>query len=192
MKSYKAPDKKAPRFRLNRHTLTTEDVFDKFRKKYPDYNHYTNKQLVEFIDKFHEKLYLGVVENRDGIELPERLGHIFIGTCKPKKGVNPNRRLSIVYGKEVRNTNFETDNFMAKIFYTNYINRYLFADGDIWKMTATREFKKKVGSTYPKKWKMYHIIDNLQLISDLYNRKKNKLYIQELNVLPETYNEFEL
>lgn len=192
MKKYKAPDKKAPRFRVGRYTLTTEAVFDKFRIQHPEYREYTNKQLVEIIDTYHEHMWNEVVNYRDGVELPEKLGHVFIGTCKPKKGSNPDRKLSIEHKQEISHRNFPSDNFLAKIFYTNFLNKYLFADREIWEFRAVREFKKKVATSYPEKWKMYHIIDNFKYISDLYNEKKLLNYLKSKDFIPEGYNEFAL
>lgn len=189
---YKAPDINAPRFRVSRHTLTTDEFFSKFRKDHPKYSSYTNKDLIKIIETFHSNLWMGVINNRDGVELPEKIGHIFIGTCKPKKSSNPDRVKSIVYGKQIKHTNFPSDNFLAKIFYTNYIKRYLFENRDLWKIQPVREFKREVAKNYPEKWKMYHIIDNFKFISDLYQKKVTKNYMQEKNTVSNTYNEFEL
>lgn len=147
---YKTPDIKAPRHRLSRHTLTTNEFFTKFRTNHPQYSQYTNKELVKVVETFHNNLWLGAINNRDGIELPEKIGHIFIGTCKPKKSPNPDRVKSAAYGREVKHQNFQSDNYLAKIFYTNFANGYLFENRDLWKFKPVREFKREVANNLPK------------------------------------------
>ena len=51
--------------------------------------------------------YGGSNKNRDGVELPDSLGYIFIGTCPAAKTVNTNYALSKEYGKVLQNKNWK-------------------------------------------------------------------------------------
>ena len=86
--------------------------------------------------------------NRDGVELPDSLGYLFIGTCPPAKGVNTDYSLSKEYGKVLQNKNWETDGNIGKIFYTNYSTKYRFKNRELWQFTAVRNFKRSVAKKY--------------------------------------------
>ena len=90
------------------------------------------------------RIWKEVIENRDGVELPDSLGYIFIGTCPAAKSVNIDYALSKKYGKVLQNKNWETDGKIAKIFYTNYSTKYRFKNRELWQFTAVRQFKKAV------------------------------------------------
>ena len=121
---------------------------------------------------FNERIWKEVIENRDGVELPDSLGYIFIGTCPAAKSVNTDYALSKKYGKVLQNKNWETDGKVAKIFYTNYSTKYRFKNRELWQFTAVRQFKRAVAKSYPKKWTKYIRMENKKRVADMY--KKNK------------------
>ena len=47
-----------------------------------------NNKFKKIINLFNERIWKEVIENRDGVELPDSLGYIFIGTCPAAKSVN--------------------------------------------------------------------------------------------------------
>ena len=64
---------------------------------------------------------------------------------------------------------------------------------ELWKFTATREFKRAVAFSYPKEWTKYIVMRNKIRVTDLYKKecaseKEKKENIKAL----ENYNEFEL
>jgi hypothetical protein len=128
------------------------------------------------------------------VELPEQLGYLFIGTC-PRKTQKENIDFakSMELGVKVTNKNWESDNYLAKIFYTNYETKYSFRNHEMWGFTAVRDFKRTVAKTYPKEWKKYLIIDNLFRISKLFRRQKiDILKKEETEDLLVYYDEFNL
>ena len=190
---YKKPDLNAPRFRPKKLNLTNADVHRQFLEKNPRLSSVTAQQFKEIIKAFNGEIWKTVVATRDGVELPEQLGYIFIGTCPRKNGDNPDHAKSQLYGVKVQNQNWESDQYVAKIFYTNFETKYRFRHHDLWGFTGVRDFKRTVARTYPQEWKKYVMVDNLVKVSLLFRKHKFKdLQKQETAKLLEEYDEFNL
>ena len=133
------------------------------------------------------------IDTRDGVELPEQLGYIFIGSCPRKKGENTNYRKSAEYGVKIQNQNWESDQYTAKIFYTNFETKYRFKHHEMWGFTGVRDFKRTVAQTYPIEWKKYVQVDNLVKVSLLFRKQRFKDFKKhETARLLEEYDEFNL
>ena len=184
--NFKKPDLKAPRFRFKRKAFLNKEVIAEFKEKFPMYKNIDNDILKKIVKKFNENLWQGVIEYRDGVELPSSLGFIFIGTCPPRKTLNTNYALSAQYGKVLQNQNWETDGKMAKIFYTNYTTKYRFKNRGLWGFVACREFKRNVAKEYPKNWTKYSVMKDKYRVAYLYEPKEN------INKELKDYNEFEI
>jgi len=182
--NFKKPDVKAPRFRFKRKAFLNKEVIAEFKEKFPMYKNIDNDILKKIIKKFNENLWEGVIEYRDGVELPSSLGFIFIGTCPPRKTLNTNYALSAQYGKVLQNQNWETDGNVGKIFYTNWSSKYRFKNRELWRFEAVRKFKRSVAKTYPKNWNRYVFMKNKFKVTQLYNPKED--------VDLSNYNEFEI
>lgn len=193
LEEYKKPDLNAPRYRPNCLNLLNRETFKKFLEKYPEYKDRDYKEFEENISTFNETLWKTVIEHRDGVELPESLGNIFIGTCWKKKRQNIDFNKSAKYGKVITNHNLATDGKLAKIFYTNYNNKYRFTNRVMWMFKGTRDFKRELGAVYPQEWKKYREIDPNLKINKLYKRRLNrdKMVAKDAKML-EYYNEFDM
>jgi hypothetical protein len=194
MINFKKPDLKAPRFRANSPGILGAKFYIDFRKKFPEYKNIPNCKIRDIIYEYNGQLWNGVIEHRDGIELPQGLGNMFIGTCS-----SPKIRYNSDFGSSVKNNiltrikNYESAGFLAKIFYTNYASKYGFPFREFWEFKGTRDFTRKVSSTYIINWKKYIVVENTLLISKLYKKAKNKLYGKDVpQTLPLSYNEFNL
>lgn len=189
---YKQPDLNAPRFRPKKLNFTNQEYYDKFIQENPRYAHITLSQFKEVQTVFNGMIWNTVIDERDGVELPEQLGFIFIGTC-PRKKSNIDFKKSATYGQVLQNNNWESDDYLAKIFYTNFETKYRFKNHDLWSFTGLRDFKRTVGKTYPLQWKKYVMVDNMVRISRLF-RKQNYKHkkIEETKEAFETYDEFNL
>jgi len=190
--TFKKPDLTAPRYRPKKLNLTNQEVYEDFIKKNPKYAHLKVEQFKNIISLFNGKIWKKVIEERDGVELPEQLGYIFIGTC-PRKKSNVDFAKSINHGKVLQHQNWDSDNYMAKIFYTNYETKYRFKHNDLWGFTGVRDFKRNLAKAYPTEWKKYVMVDNLVRVSKIFRKQKFKHYKQDLTqqLLPE-YDEFNL
>lgn len=194
MGNFKKPDINAPRFQAHRPGILTNSFYKEFKKKFPKYKDYTDKQLGKIIFDYNGRIWGAAIEYREGVELPEGLGNIFVGSCNmPKKTYNSDFGLSIKNNILTRLKNYESNGYLAKIFYTNYATKYLFAYREFWEFKGTRDFTRTVSATYPENWKKYILVENTLLISKLYKKVKNKIFAMDApKIIAADYNEFNL
>ena len=169
--NFKAPDLKAPRYREKVLGLLNKKLLMEFKEKYPAYANIDNNKLKSVITTYNTKLWNEVINSREGVELPDSLGYLFIGTCPAAKSVNPNYSLSKEYGKVLQNRNLETDGKIAKIFYTNLPTKYRFKNRELWQFKAVRQFKRTVAKTYPEQWPKYVVMESKKRVAHMYNKK---------------------
>ena len=189
-KKYKKPDLKAPRYRSKRLNLTNFETYTKFLNENPYVETICLEKFKEVISTFNEMIWKSVIEDRNGVELPEQLGYIFIGSC-PRKKSKVDFNKSKIYGVKLQNQNWESDQYTAKIFYTNYEGKYKFRNHELWGFTGVRNFKREVGQTYPKEWKKYIMVDNMVKVSRVFRKQSYIQYKQkETKNLLDTYDDF--
>jgi hypothetical protein len=191
-KEFNKPDLKAPRYRPKRLNFTNTEFFKKFVKDHPKYSSLTIEQFKQIIEKFNKKIWTTAIEFRDGVELPEQLGYIFIGSC-PRKKSNVDFKKSLDFGKILQNRNWESDDYLAKIFYTNFETKYRFKNHELWGFVGLRDFKRSVAKVYPKDWKKYLVVDNMTKVSKIFRINKQKdIKKKEVQDLLKNYDEFNL
>jgi hypothetical protein len=193
MREFKKPDVTAPRFRPAVYNVLNKEFFESFKKKYGKYKDLDNLDLKNIIKKFNYAVYNKVIDVRDGVQLPESIGWLFIGTCQQSKKQNVNYAKSLKYGVSVSNNNWETDGKLAKIFFTNYAPKHKIKNREFWGFTACRNFKRSVAKTYPENWNMYIVVDatkklNLTYSNAVYRDRKNK----ETELALKQYNDSDL
>lgn len=206
-KELKKPDLNAPRCRVsgvhkiisrvkNQHAGEFSSHFLKeFKEKYPQYANLSNDQSMDILELFHGKLWDHALRNRDGVELPEGLGFIFLGTCASAKKYNTDFGTLIKDNIKTRHRNFESDNKLAKIFYTNFANKYKFKNRELWYFTATRDFKRSVPEVYRANWKIYVEVESGRNISRYMKAARKTEYfriVKETYAADPNYNEFDL
>jgi hypothetical protein len=193
MKEFKSPDLTAPRYRPQVHTIMNKEFFESFKKKHPKYKDLDNVELRKIVKYFNNTLYQTVIDTRDGVQLPEQIGWLFIGTCQSPKKQNIDFVKSKKYGVAVTNKNWETDGKLAKIFFTSYALKHKMKNREFWGFVACREFKRAVAKAYPENWNMYLVVEPTRKIK--LNSTRNYLASsakkQETEGLKH-YNEFEL
>ena len=193
MKTFKQPNVNAPRFRPDVYNLMSKEFFENFRKKHPKYKNKEDKELRKIIKEFNKKIYEVVIDKRDGVQLPESIGWLFIGTCQQSKKKNIDYAKSKKYGVTVTNNNFETDGKLAKIFFTNYAPKHKIKNREFWSFVASRDFKRAVAKNYPENWNMYIVVDATAKLSLAYQKSIQKqMAIASENKKLKTYNEFDL
>lgn len=193
MKEIKKPDVKAPRFRPEVHNILSAEFFENFRSKYPKYKNFDNRTLKNLVKLFNQTVYQTVINTRDGVQLPESIGWLFIGTCQQSKKKNIDFAKSHTYGVAVSNNNWATDGKLAKIFYTNYAPKIKMKNKEYWKFVACRDFKRTVAKTYPENWNMYVVVDpNAKIRTTYQNFFKKQYALKKQAEAFKTYNEFDL
>lgn len=118
-KTFRKPDLNAPRYRPNRLNLLNKKFCNEFREANPETT-LTDDQIKQIVYEYNGLLWETALQCRDGVELPEGLGHIFIGCCPPKKTKNIDFARSRELGVTVQHQNWETDGTVGKIFYSNF------------------------------------------------------------------------
>jgi len=193
MKEFKKPDLKAPRYRPEVHTVLNKEFFESFKKKHPKYKDLDNKDLRKIIKYFNNTIYQTVINTRDGVQLPEQIGWLFIGTCQSPKKQNIDFAKSNKYGVAVSNKNWETDGKLAKIFFTSYALKHKMRNREFWSFVACREFKRSVAKVYPENWNMYIAVEpTLRVkLNNTKNYLANSAKYNEREGLKH-YNEFNL
>ena len=149
MTEVKIPDLNAPRFRKESEGTLNKEFIALIRKELASVRDLTDDDIKDIILSFNGNVWKTVVEKRDGVELPEQLGHIFIGTCPAKKSKNVDFKATTQHMKAIQHRNWESDQHLAKIFFTNYGTKYRFKNHELWGFTAVRQFKRTVGQEYP-------------------------------------------
>lgn len=205
-KDLKKPDLKAPRCRADVHKIIcriknnhskeyTHKFLQEFKKNYPQYADLTNDRAMDILETFHGKMWDHVLKNRDGVELLKGLGYIFLGTCAQAKKPGVDFNALIKDNIKKKHLNFESDNKLAKIFYTNFSTKYKFRNREMWYFTATREFKRGVAPIYRDNWKVYVEVESGRNISKYLSRAKKNDYMKKRKAeyeVPDSYNEFDL
>lgn len=193
MKEFKKPDLKAPRFRPEVHSVLNKEFFENFKKKYPKYKQYSESTLREIIKSFNKTVYETVIDKRDGVQLPETIGWLFIGTCQQSKKRNIDFAKSHKYGVTVTNNNFETDGKLAKIFFTSYAPKHKMKNREFWSFVACRDFKRSVAKTYPENWNIYVVVDATTKLRLIYHKTVQKqIVLNNEKKSLQDYNEFDL
>ena len=191
-KECKKPDLNAPRYRPKKLNLTNITFYEKFIEEHPKHAELSLEKFKQVIGTFNGMIWKRVVEDRDGVQLPEQLGFIFIGSC-PRKKSNVDFKKSNEYGLVLQNQNWESDQFTAKIFYTNYETKYRFKNHELWGFKGVRDFTRTVGQTYPAEWKKYIQMDNMIKASRIFRKHKSEYNrkIETIDFLKD-YDEFNL
>ena len=178
---FKIPDLHSPRYRPKRTDLLSKPFYKEFRGKYPEYAHYSDKELKGRIRLVNTAMWETAINERDGMELPAGLGYIFVGSCPRRTRSNVDYKTSALYKTKVQHQNLESDSYLAKIFYTNFHNKYQFKHHDLWGFRACKPFRSALAQIYPKRWKLYVMVDNLKKITNLFRRLSTKLDQDLLN-----------
>ena len=187
------PDLNAPRFRKMTEGTLNANFIKLLKEKVPSSASLSSVQIKNIINTFNENIWKTVIDKRDGVELPELIGHIFIGTCPPTKSKNIDFKATKEYKQTVQHRNWESDQYVAKIFFTTFANKYKFKNHELWAFNPTRQFKREVSRTYGENWKRYLQIDPKVRISNIYKSNVYKLDKKdnELEQLKD-YDEFDL
>lgn len=192
MRYYAKPDVKAPRYRPQRHIVLSKDFVKRLKEKYPNLRDLSHTEIRKVISKFNELMYKTIINTRDGLELPNNLGYLFVGACQRPTWHNKDYSKSALYLTDIRHRNFESDEKLAKIFYSNYQKKYLFRNRDLWEFKGHRNFTREVAKTFPENWNRYVQVDKNKHISRILKKEKAKEIAKILNPMPDNYDEFNL
>lgn len=154
-KTYKSPDLHAPRNRLHVKDFTaypTKDIhgfFARLKEQYPQLQKYSNKEIAGWIKEYGKQMAHEVATNRYGVKLPEGLGVVITGLCKPTEHTANNNidyATSKKLGVLVPFRNNHTNDYLVKINYTNNIPRCRFTNHHLWTFKPVRVLSRAVSA----------------------------------------------
>ena len=192
-KAFKKPNLNLPRFAQKCISLIDNDFLKRFSEKNPDMPNITKSEFKSIIRAFNMEITERIIENRDGVELPQKMGYLFIGCCQRPKKENIDFGKSIKYGVKVIHSNIGSDNYLGKIFYSNYANRYTFTNRELWQFKPARLFSRAVAKTFPDYWQTYIVVDSKKKISKIIEdqaKKRRSKFLIEKSLI--NYNEFDI
>jgi glutaredoxin 2 len=187
------PDLTAPRFTSKTLNAVSRTSFLKhFRKKHPEFSHLTEPEIRNIIKTFNETIVEQVIDCRYGVDLPEFTGRLFIGSCRKKHKPNVDFKKTAYSKQTIQHRNFESDDYLAKIFYTTYDIKHAYKNSNLYSFKACRNFTRMVGRTYPIHWKKYILIEPFKKLTGLFKQNISKLERQDrTEEYIKTYDEFD-
>lgn len=157
--SYKKPDRTGKRLRKHSSVIMNYNAMKRFKELYPEYD-ITLKEFNKILKAFNSNIIETVINNRDGVELPERLGHLqIVAFPKPTKKIIDFAK-SNELGEIRYHGNWETDNKIGKITYRSTPSGYTFKNSRFWGLIPTRSFKQRMSEVFKRKWQKFIYIDN--------------------------------
>jgi|TARA_R110000868_G_scaffold5681_6_gene33616 hypothetical protein len=159
--SYKKPNITGPRVKKKLTHIMSELELKYFKNKHPEYKDLKLSEFNNVIKKFNHNIINEVIENRNGVALPERIGQFIImsfSKAQHKKIIDfgeSNKTGILSYHK-----NWETDRRIGKIVFQNTSYNYAIKNYKFWGFKATRTFKSNMSKIFKKKWAKYIYIDN--------------------------------
>tara|TARA_R110002126_G_scaffold147158_1_gene293181 strand:- start:1945 stop:2529 length:585 start_codon:yes stop_codon:yes gene_type:complete len=194
MKKFNKPNLKAPRFREKQHIVYNKKLYKEFLKKFPEHVNVTLLEFKKIIETFNGMMWQGVIDNRNGVELPEGLGYVFIASCIPSKTKkNVDFKKSAEYGVITNHKNWDSDNFLMKIFFTNTKVRYNLPNKELWSFYPVRAFKRKASKIYKENWAKYIAVDNTKRITTIFEKQQKRDYFnKKSSKVSDDYNEFKM
>ena len=188
----KQPDLKAPRFRYDS-VNTLDDVFISHIKETNTIaKKLSGSQIRNIVKTFNETIAETVINHREGVDLPNMMGRLFIGSCK-KTSSNIDFKTTLEHGGRIlQHRNYESDNYIAKIFYIISHMSYGFLHHEIYGFKGCRNFTRATSKAFKIDWKKYIEVDPTMKLKSIYNKAKIDGYRKkQTEELLKIYNEFE-
>lgn len=162
---YKKPDVNAPRYRRGWLDVLGSELYDKFKAANPEIE-IDYKTFKTIIRTFNRKIVEKVLEHRDGVEFPGQLGYLFIGTCPKTKMAD--HVTSSEYDRKIHFTNYDSNQYICKIFYSNYGTKYKFSNRELWYFVPGRKFKRAASAVFIKNWNRFIKVSPFSKVSGLF------------------------
>lgn len=188
-KTYKEPNLNSPRERnmpkdyLSYPQKDPAGFFDKIKQQHPQLQKYTNKEIAGWIQEYNKQMATEVATSRKGLLLPEGLGAVVTGLCKPTSktaSYNIDYRTSGRIGIAVPYRNHHTNDYLAKISYTNNIPRCRFTNHQIWTFKPVRALSRAVSAMMKNEaaYNRYIVFTKEIPVSGLFNKTWNSKSIR--------------
>ena len=158
--SYKTPNRKAPRVRLKTARVMNAKALLEFKEQYPEYSNLTLTEFNGIVKQFNKNIVDEILNQRYGVSLPERLGHLVIVSFPRSSKKRIDFGTSNKTGVITYHQNWETDNRTAKLVYQTTAHNASYRYNRFWSFTAARGFKQKISESFVRLYQRYIQIDN--------------------------------
>lgn len=165
-----------------------------FFKKFPQYKQFKTfspKPFTDLVHAFHEDFIEEVINSREGVDMPLKMGNLKIISYKPNNNyLNFSRYRQ---GEITKFVNNHTEGLSGKIVYSNYSNRYKLKDKSIWSFEPEVPFKKKVSVAFIVNYLRYSFSPNRGKIKYLRTEISTKeINDKKIKDFLKTYDEFSI
>lgn len=180
-----------PRYKKKSNIVINNDVVKQFKKKFPEYKSVPYKKFTEMLQEFGEQFCELVINEYNGVELPEALGVVVIASCgNPQNTVVDRHKYN--NGKNVVYNNILTDGRLMKIFYLSNAVKYKMRYGKIWKFTMLQRFRRKASENFKENYTRYVQLEKNIIPNSMYKKKKKKTNVMDISYVKESYNQFDI
>lgn len=172
--------------------------FKELKEKSPELKKYTNVHIKSIIRRFNENLVEVMVEHRDGVVLPLRLGTMFIATFGKKKktiDIQTSSEEGVIHYLN----NSHSEGYGGGVYYSSQWNpdfytysKVTYANARFWSFETGENFCHRIKDAYVTNWKKYWVLPTSRRIIDLaesYKKKKRAKEIVKV-AIEKKYNEF--
>ncbi len=149
--------------------------YKKLKEHYPQLKKYTSSQIRGYIVEFNKAMADAIIDNRDGVSLPDHIGNILtiaIGTPTSKRKFT-NWKASKEAGKKIVHTNLHSNGYVGHICYIRSLEKYKFPNSEFWWLEIDDRLKNKLAQAFITNWKKYIIAPNKPYVEN-YIKAYNK------------------
>lgn len=162
-----------PRYLYDISVCRNKDFYGELVHKNPNLKNYTTSQLRSHIKGMNKMIGEAVVENREGVSLPEYMGIIIVATYgKRTKAVDWKSTKEL--GKVVHHTNTHSSELGGWMFYVRSTNRYNFINSQMWVFEPSWDMRDKIAKAYRENWNKFIRLANFKYVENFI--KNPKLY----------------
>lgn len=174
---FKKADPKAPRFRPEAFDILNRDnrtFYAEMKKQHPALKKYSNTDIAKCIKLFNMRIAGEVINNRNGVRLPDGMGLVVLGAYKiPEVTGPPDPVASAALGVTVPHSALHSDSYIAKIKYTNDVDRHMFDNHDLWMFDACRALTRAASAEFKAgNHTRYIVFSTYEHIAHLFRKQK--------------------
>lgn len=177
----KMADPKAPRFHREEVDIANREnkkFYRDLKKQHPELSKYRNSDIGKCIKLCNIAISNEVVFNRNGVRLLDGLGIVVAGACKVSDKLaenNINVEVRTQTGVEVPHNNLHSDGYVAKVKYSNDVDKHMFQNHEFWSFDPCRKLARAVSEEFKKGNHLNYIVfSTYSHISHIFRREKIK------------------
>lgn len=178
-RQFRVADPRAPRFLRKKFDIlnaTNKEFYTALKEQHPELSKYPDNEIARFIEFFNNVIAQEVVDNRNGVHLPNGLGIIVAGACKislETSKTNTDYKTSAEVGQHVAHSNLHSDTYIAKVKYSNALDRHMFENNDLWMFDPCRALARAVSAQFKNgNHRNYITFTTRQHIAHLFRKQK--------------------